>query len=176
MKNNTFLSLLLLICTFRLSNASLYPELTSREQSRPYYWWFSNYNESKETINGVYPTLSCPPGHYRTLADFELREPGGLREDGCLKCPAGYYGNSTSLQSPLCSAPCPVGTYRDREGAESIDDCKPCPKGTFGEEEGLTSKDCSGFCTDLNTANIKFYSGKKGLTTREGRYYPSDSY
>ena len=140
---------------------------------RPYYNWHEDYDaESMETKNGVYPNLRCPYGHYRSFGDDELMEPGGLRMDGCLKCEKGYYGNTTDLQTPQCTAPCPKGTYRDKTGGKWIEDCFPCPVGTFGEEEGLITKDCSGSCTDLNDdyKNKKFFSRRAGLTSRDGEF------
>ena len=139
---------------------------------RPYYNWHEDYDEeSMQTKNGVYPNLRCPYGHYRSFGNDELMEPGGLRMDGCLKCERGYYGNTTDLQTPQCTAPCPKGTYRDKPGGAWIEDCTPCPAGTFGEEEGLKTKKCSGSCSDLNEnyKNRNFFSRREGLTSREGK-------
>ena len=141
--------------------------LRRRLQHKPYYYWYSDKPELMETTNGKVPTLSCPLGTYREFGNEYLRKPGGLRLDGCLKCPKGRYGSSIDLKSSLCTAPCPRGTYRDKAGGKSIDDCTPCPAGTYGDKEGLTTKQCSGSCTGLNTRERKYYSNLKGLTTRK---------
>ena len=154
-KNITTLLLLVLLCMM-----IHLPFVTS--QLSPWYNFYRQ-NEDKMMIhNGILPTLSCPYGHYR---NFDM----GIMLDGCIKCPKGYYGNTTNLQSSNCTAPCPKGTYLDKEGGVSLDDCIPCPAGTFGEEEGLISSMCSGRCNDLNIplSGKQFYSSEKGLSSRE---------
>ncbi len=130
--------------------------------------WYNFYreNSNKMTItDGILPTLSCPFGHYR---DFSK----GVMLDGCIKCPKGFFGNATNLQSPDCTAPCPPGTYLDRRGGETIEDCIPCPAGTYGEEEGLTDDACSGRCDEMNTFWNRYYSSDKGLASRERKFFP----
>mmetsp|Transcript_3484 Transcript_3484/g.5063 ORF Transcript_3484/g.5063 Transcript_3484/m.5063 type:complete len:197 (-) Transcript_3484:886-1476(-) len=138
--------------------------LTSRSfggnSEKPYYTWF--YSDQEKKVDGTnMPDLSCPPGTYR-----KIDPPGGLRMEGCLKCPKGTYGTSTELKDASECTPCPKGTYRDYIGGRGPAACTPCPEGTYGEEIGLTTSKCSGYCTDWNTEELKFYSKEVGLTTR----------
>ena len=88
----------------------------------------------------------CPRGSYCA---------GGVKRP----CPAGTYGNETTLASPGCSAlcrspgsscvegsvspePCPPGTFCPGNGAPKY----PCPPGTYGEKSGLVDARCSGPC------------------------------
>lgn len=137
-----------------------------RLKHRPYFYWFSQANESLETENGVYPNLACPLGTYRNFANRQLRIPGGLRLDGCIECPKGKYGDRTDLKSSNCTASCPKGTYLDKTGGVSLVDCILCPEGTYGNEEGLTTKECSGLCTNMNTESTKYYSSTRGLNKK----------
>ena len=135
-----------------------------KSQLKPWYNFYRDNENQMTIIDGILPTLSCPFGHYR---DFSR----GIMLDGCVKCPKGYFGNSTDLQSSNCTAPCPPGTYLDRRGGKSINDCIPCPAGTYGEEEGLTKDTCSGRCNRLNTYWKRYYSSKKGLTSKKRKIY-----
>ena len=155
-----------------LININYFISSTEGINNRPYYLWFRDtYSDLDEHTNseGKFKTLACPLGHYRDFGDDYNREPGGYQLDGCLKCPKGFYGNSTDLSSPNCTSPCPKGTYLNRQGGESIHDCISCPEGTFGEEEGLTTSACSGSCTDLNTETTQYYSNQERLQSREGK-------
>ena len=94
----------ILLVSFLLNHASTAEQI-------PYYYWYSDGEEIAETVNGVVPTLSCPLGRYRDFGDKHLRRKGGIRAEGCIKCPPGRYGSSTRLDSSLCTGACPVGTY-----------------------------------------------------------------
>lgn len=64
-------------------------------------------------------TASCYDGAYRVAlppfnncAGFRNCEPGYFCVDGIRSiCPAGVYGNSSSLNSPACSGVCPAGYF-----------------------------------------------------------------
>ena len=133
-------------------------------QSNEWYNWYDTDNGEGDAE--IFPTLSCPKGHFRRLKK-KTYEQGGIQLDGCIKCPVGVYGDSTDLTSSDCTAPCPKGYYNDEEGITSIDDCKPCPPGTFGDEEGLTDSSCSGLCSDLNSRGRQYFSTEKALTSIE---------
>ena len=53
-------------------------------------------------------------------------------------------------------------------GGITADDCRPCPRGTYGDAEGLASRECSGRCSDLNTAKTKYYGTSEGLVSKSG--------
>lgn len=129
--------------------------------------WYNFYrqNEDQMAISaGILPTLSCPYGHYR---DFTK----GIMLDGCVKCPRGYFGNSTGLHTPNCTAPCPAGTYLDRRGGKGMEDCIPCPAGCFGEEEGLTKDSCTGRCEEIHrNTGKRYYGTDTGLTSRDRKF------
>ena len=106
--------------------------------------WFTG--ENTKTINGVVPETSCPLGTYRPPGNTNTFRLNGQREDGCVPCPLGTYGDSIGLTSKLCSGLCPVGTYSDMPGLMSSQQCKLCPPGYFGAIPGQTSSTCSGPC------------------------------
>ena len=139
-----------------------------RGQSNEWYNWFENNKGNRYINNGVLPTLSCPYGYYRQFKSAP-HLPGGINLDGCLKCPKGFYGESTNLTSPNCTAPCPLGTYSDEEGVHEVDRCKPCPPGTYGDKTGLTTPACSGRCTDQNKIiqEKQYFSVYAGLVSSE---------
>jgi hypothetical protein len=136
----------------------------------PWYNWYEDNKNDRQLLDGILPTLSCPPGHYRQFKSHDLPHiPGGINLDGCLKCPKGVYGNSTDLLSSNCTAPCPKGTFNDRTGASSVDDCIPCPLGTFGDQEGLTNDQCSGRCEDIGVNSSfhwrEYFGDREGLSS-----------
>lgn len=138
----------------------------------PWYNWYEDNKNDRQMLDGILPTLSCPPGHYRQLKSLDSPHiPGGYNLDGCLKCPKGVFGNSTDLMSSNCTEPCPKGTYNDRMGASSVDDCLPCPLGTFGDQEGLTNDKCSGRCQDIGKNSSfyrrEYYGDREGLTSAD---------
>ena len=114
-----------------------------------------------------------------------------MRRDGCIPCPPGRYGSHTHLTTSTMCPKCPRGTYLgacfmsnrpglplpgfqlttyglDVAGGIIADDCRPCPRGTYGDTEGLASRECSGRCSDLNTAKTKYYGGSEGLLSKSG--------
>ncbi len=137
-----------------------------QSQLSPWYNFYRRNEDKLHITDGLLPMLSCPYGHYRDYSK-------GVKLDGCVKCPMGYYGNSTDLHSKNCTAPCPIGSYLDKEGGKSVEDCKLCPEGTFGEEEGLTDDKCSGRCSVLNSwmSRKSYYSNEKGLSSRKRKFY-----
>lgn len=72
-------------------------------QLSPWYNFYQKNEDKMMITNGILPTLTCPYGHFR---NFDK----GILLDGCIKCPKGYFGNTTNLQFPNCIAPCPPGT------------------------------------------------------------------
>ena len=113
---------------------------------------------SVQTYNGDVPETPCPLGKYRLPGSTDLQMIRGQRTDGCIYCPRGRYGSSTSLSNRQCTAPCPMGRYGDRIGATSVYECSYCPTGKFGATQGLTTPKCSGTCAAGK------YSGEIGLT------------
>jgi hypothetical protein len=68
--------------------------------------------------------------------------------NGCTACPAGTFGSTTGLGSPLCSGPitCPVGTYA-RAGATLSDvanagTCTSCPVGRNAAVGSIDISEC----------------------------------
>lgn len=110
--------------------------------------------ESLVTYNGQVPLVTCPHGTYRPQGSTNLKMVTGQREDGCVPCPKGVYGDSSGLTSPSCTAPCPLGTYSDRPGLTSKSQCTLCPQGTYGSATGLTTNTCSGKCPRGKYSNV----------------------
>ena len=81
--------------------------------------------------------VACEPGYYCDPR-WGVKQP----------CPAGTYGISSHLKSPLCSGVCPRGFYCP-EGTVDPKDF-PCPIGTSGHMKGSTNSSCSGLCP-MNT-------------------------
>lgn len=95
--------------------------------------------------------LVVPPGYYSihgnssTRDDIRVCPPGTYCVHGVLReCPAGRYGDTTELSSPLCSGPCRKGFYCPVGSTISVEE--PCPRGRYGDREGLGSPMCSGPC------------------------------
>jgi hypothetical protein len=140
------------------------------------WYWYSFPEEIAAYAEGNIPITPCPFGSYR---DVKL----GLRQDGCVFCPPGYYASTRSRSnnvaisstSSLC-IPCPRGTYLDVGGGLNIDNCIPCPKGSYGDAVGLTSRDCSGKCSDLNNAKTRYYGMSIGLTSKSDCSVCPDGY
>lgn len=162
---------------FTLSRLLLLPILLQTCIAQmPYWYWYSSPEEITAYAEGNIPITPCPVGSYR---DVKL----GLRQDGCVFCPPGYYASTrsrsnnvaTSSTSSLC-IPCPRGTYLDVGGGLNIDNCIPCPKGSYGDAVGLTSRDCSGKCSDLNNAKTRYYGMSIGLTSKSDCSVCPDGY
>lgn len=67
----------------------------------------------------------------------------------CLKgtkrpCPAGTYGASLQLKTPMCTDACPAGSYCPEQSVDPI----LCPGGTFGDRVGLKASTCVGQCRE----------------------------
>lgn len=114
--------------------------------------------DSVVTYNGDVPETQCPIGKYRLPGSTDLQMIRGQRTDGCIYCPRGKYGETTTLSSKECTASCPRGRFGDTLGAKSINECKYCPPGKYGSSGGLTTSQCSGKCP------ADKYSGKFGAT------------
>jgi hypothetical protein len=102
--------------------------------------------QSQNTYNGKVPRTTCAAGFYRPQGSTDMLMVSGQREDGCVPCPAGRYGATPGLSSPLCTAGCPPGTYSDRTGLTSPSQCAFCPVGKYGQTGGLSTMDCSANC------------------------------
>ena len=103
-------------------------------------------HENVRTINGVVPSTSCALGTYRPEGNTNLLRVYGQRQDGCIACPKGSYGDTIGLTSIHCSGLCPRGTFSDVTGLVSSDQCKKCPPGHYGYKEGLSTETCSAKC------------------------------
>lgn len=139
----------------------------------PYWYWYTSTEEIAAYADGNIPITPCPVGSYR---DVKL----GL-QGGCVFCPPGHYASARSHNVAISSTsshciPCPRGTYLDVGGGLAIDNCIPCPKGCYGDAVGLISRDCSGKCSNLNTAKTQYYGMSIGLTSKSGCSVCPDGY
>ena len=128
----------------------------SRRKLRNRFDWRTS--ETLTTYNGIVPQVTCPMGTYRPQGSTKLVMITGQREDGCVPCPRGRYGQTEGLESASCTGPCPVGRFSEQLGLISKDDCELCPAGRVGANSGLTTRDCSGNCPAGK------YSSKTGAT------------
>ncbi len=110
--------------------------ITNRRLSIVNDW---NSNENLKTKNGIVPYVYCPKGSYRILKNKKLSN----REDGCILCPRGRYGDTIGLTSSFCSGACPKGKYGNIKGAISILDCSQCPEDSYGPIEGNMNSECT---------------------------------
>ena len=62
----------------------------------------------------------------------------------CLLCPAGRYGESYGLTSPLCDGLCHRGHYCPAGSTSSRQ--QPCGSGRYGSSLGLKDAGCDGQC------------------------------
>ena len=108
------------------------------------------------TYNGIVPIESCPIGYWRPLGSTSRNMITGPRIDGCVACPRGTYGQTTTGTPCVL---CPIGTYGDEVGLTSIRECQFCPQGRYGIRSGLTTKSCTGRCP------VGKYSDITGMTT-----------
>lgn len=101
---------------------------------------------------------------YYTLGS-SITVPPGFFNDGSsvvpIPCPAGRFGSTSGLTSPLCTGPCQAG-YACAPGSTSPKEyicppgtwaaagsgvCSICNNGTYGNTSGLTTPSCSGSCS-----------------------------
>lgn len=102
--------------------------------------------ESVTTYNGITPQTSCPLGYYRPDGATKLTQVTGQRTDGCIECPRGRYGSTTTLKSAACTAACPAGRFGSEKALKNQDECQYCPPGTYGSASGLTTDSCTASC------------------------------
>ena len=108
-------------------------ELEGSEQS-------SNSYTVKETMAAKMPSSSSQhsrENNFRNTCYFRWR---AVDPHVCELCPKGYYGSTSGLTDPLCTAACPIGTYNDKYGAQTVDECIDCPAGYFGSLTGQTDR------------------------------------
>ena len=77
--------------------------------------------QTVRTYNGIVPIESCPIGYWRPLGSTSRNMVTGPRLDGCLACPRGTYGQTTTGTPCVL---CPIGTYGDEVGLTAITQCQ----------------------------------------------------
>mmetsp|Transcript_7599 Transcript_7599/g.11343 ORF Transcript_7599/g.11343 Transcript_7599/m.11343 type:complete len:178 (+) Transcript_7599:147-680(+) len=102
--------------------------------------------ENVRTVNGQIPLVSCPLGYYRLQVDHNPLTVSSQRQDGCVPCSRGKYGDTMGLVTYRCTGVCPAGKYSDQVGLKSKEECKLCPPGTYGSQSGLKTSKCTKKC------------------------------
>ena len=108
--------------------------------------------QAVRTVGQVIPIETCPVGYYRPTGSTGKTLTTAPRQDGCVFCPRGKYGQSLS-GTPCVN--CPLGTYGDEVGLTKVTQCQMCPQGRYALVSGLTTKQCSAKCSAGKYSNIR---------------------
>ena len=113
--------------------------------------------------------MACPIGGY--MLQGPVSYSGATEFSGCqFACPAGTFGNTSSVTDATCSGPCPDGHYCPEGTIDPI----PCPAGTHGLQgaQGTSEESCLP-CTPGTFNGIPGFVGETCTPCLAGSYSAS---